>query len=98
MAPSAGDVQAGLAAVCPVGAVAEAAPHMSSIDADAARLYRAAGIAGDLPMAGGRARELHRAEHKVPIATAILNVKLTINGNDGVAYGLVDGTLILLAP
>ncbi len=54
MAPSAGDVLAGLAAVCLVGAVAEAAPHMSSIDADVARLYRAAGNAGGLPMAGDR--------------------------------------------
>lgn len=51
-----------------------------------------------MSFAGGQARELYRAQHAVPIETAILSVRLTINGNEGVAYGLVDGTLILLAP
>ena len=71
---------------------------MTSIDAGVARLYRAGGIAGGLPVAGGSSRELYRAQHAVPVATAILNVKLTINGSEGVAYGLADGTLILLSP
>lgn len=98
VASSAGDVLAGLAAVCLVGAVAEAAPHVRSIDAGVARLYHAGSLAGGMPVAGERARELDRAQHTVPTATAILSVGLTINGSEGVAYGLADGTLILLSP
>lgn len=54
VAPSAGDVLAGLAAICLVSVAAEAAPHIVSIDANVARLYRAGGIAGGLPKAGDK--------------------------------------------
>lgn len=46
--------------------------------------------------AGERVRELHRGPHGT--ATAILSVAAAKDGATGLAYGLADGTLVVLSP
>ena len=48
--------------------------------------------------AGGRVRELHREPHGTAFATAILSLAAAKDGATGLAYGLADGTLVVLSP
>ncbi len=108
MAVGARDVLAGRAAVCVVSSAAAAAPRVVRIGDGVARPMRAGGIGCRLrrdvrrralrvmSFAGGRVRELHREPHGTAIA--ILSVATAEDGATGLAYGLADGTLVVLSP
>ncbi len=83
MAVGARDILAGLAAVGVVSSAAAAEPRVVRIDDGVARLMRAGGSACR-----------HREPHGTAIA--ILSVAAAKDGATGLAYGLADGTLIVL--
>lgn len=49
-----------------------------------------------MSFAGGRVQEQHREPHGTAIA--ILSVAAAKDGATGLAYGLADGTLVVLSP
>ena len=86
MAVGARDVLAGLAAVCVVSCAAAAELWVVRNDD---------GVAARLMRAGGSACR-HREPHGTAIA--ILSVAAAKDGATGLAYGLADGTLVVLSP